>query len=168
MSVLRNFEYYKEEIELALIQNAGVEIELYSIVASMIRESPNTSPLSIRDVSARRKSDISMKFYGQAGFPDFVVLAREKDSNAKLYGCIEVKMPTVSLDGNDEQLNGHIQSFKKVLYTNGNRWIFFENDIKNVLFDIELGDINKSQILWKSQKYWDDLLRCMAQIKWDL
>ena len=27
MSVLRNFEYYKEEIELALIQNAGVEIE---------------------------------------------------------------------------------------------------------------------------------------------
>ncbi len=39
MSVLRNFEYYKEEIELALIQNAGVEIELYSIVASMIRES---------------------------------------------------------------------------------------------------------------------------------
>ena len=89
MSILRNFEYYKEEIELALIQNAGVEIELYSIVASMIRESPNTSPLSIRDVSARRKSDISMKFYGQAGFPDFVVLAREKDSNAKLYGCIE-------------------------------------------------------------------------------
>lgn len=153
MSVLRNFEYYKEEIELALIQNAGVEIELYSIVASMIRESQNTSPLSIRDVSARRKSDISMKFYGQAGFPDFVVLAREKDSNAKLYGCIEVKIPTVSLDGNDEQLNGHIQSFKKVLYTNGIRWIFFENDIKSVLFDIELGDINKSQILWKSQKY---------------
>lgn len=68
MSVLRNFEYYKEEIELALIQNAGVEIELYSIVASMIRESQNTCPLSIRDVSARRKSDISMKFYGQAGF----------------------------------------------------------------------------------------------------
>lgn len=92
----------------------------------------------------------------------------KKDSNAKLYGCIEVKMPTVSLDGNDEQLNGHIQSFKKVLYTNGIRWIFFENDIKNVLFDIELGDINKSQILWKSQKYWDDLLRCIYQIKWDL
>lgn len=45
---------------------------------------------------------------------------------------------------------------------------FFENDIKNVLFDIELGDINKSQILWKSQKYWDDLLRRMDQIKWDL
>lgn len=45
---------------------------------------------------------------------------------------------------------------------------FFENDIKNVLFDIELGDINKSQILWKSQKYWDDLLRCIYQIKWDL
>ena len=38
MSVFSNYEDYKEEIELALIQNACVEIELYSIIASMIRE----------------------------------------------------------------------------------------------------------------------------------
>ena len=39
MSVAREFDDYKEEIELAFIQNACVEIELYSIIASIFRES---------------------------------------------------------------------------------------------------------------------------------
>ena len=35
----RIFSDYKEELELALIQNCAVECELYSIVASVLRES---------------------------------------------------------------------------------------------------------------------------------
>ena len=77
MSIARNFDDFKEEIELAFIQNACVEIELYSIIASVIRESNNKQKLSIRDVSSRRKSKISEKFYGSSGFPDLV-------SNGKL------------------------------------------------------------------------------------
>ena len=39
MSIARDFDDFKEEIELAFAQNACVEIELYSIIASVIRES---------------------------------------------------------------------------------------------------------------------------------
>ncbi len=52
LAVYNNFEDYKEEIELSCAQNHGVEIELYSIIAAIIREyCPN---ISLRDVSARR------------------------------------------------------------------------------------------------------------------
>ena len=50
MSIARDFDDFKEEIELAFAQNACVEIELYSIIASVIRESKNKQKLSIRDV----------------------------------------------------------------------------------------------------------------------
>lgn len=52
MPLYNDFNVYKEEIELSCAQNYGVEIELYSIIASIIREyCPN---ISLRDVSARR------------------------------------------------------------------------------------------------------------------
>lgn len=166
MSLFRNFEYFKEEIELAFIQNACVEIELYSIIASIIRESNNKCKLSVRDVSNRRRTNISEKFYGDSGFPDYVLLAREKASNASQYGCIEVKMPTVGLDINDIQLNGHIQSFRKVIYTNGIRWIYLENCKDNVDFDITLGSMQGNRIVWNSKKDWDNLLAEIDSIKW--
>ena len=52
MAVYNNFEDYKEEIELSCVQNHGVEIELYSIIAAIIRECCHD--ISLRDVSARR------------------------------------------------------------------------------------------------------------------
>ena len=104
MSIARDFDDFKEEIELAFAQNACVEIELYSIIASVIRESKNKQKLSIRDVSSRKRSEISAKFYGLSGFPDFVLLERKKDQDAVIYGCIEAKMPTIALGDNDEQL----------------------------------------------------------------
>lgn len=166
MSVSRIFDDYKEEIELALIQNACVEIELYSIIASIIRESKNPCKLSVRDVSTRKRTEISLKYYGNSGFPDFVLLEREKSYNVAKYGCIEVKMPTISLDKNDTQLNGHIQFFKKVIYTNGIRWQFYEDSNKNIKFDIVLGDMKNGQIVWKPESYWDELLEEIDTIKW--
>lgn len=166
MILFRNYEYFKEEIELALIQNACVEIELYSIIASIIRESKKQCYLSVRDVSNRKKTDISKRYYGNAGFPDFVVLSREKNSNAKIYGCIEVKMPTKPLlDATDKQLKGHIKSFGKVLYTNGIHWKFFDNN-EDKLFDISLGNIQGNEIVWLPQENWDELLEKIDNIKW--
>ena len=105
MSFFREYQNYKDEIDLALIQNGCVEIELYSIIASLIRESQNKCNLSVRDVSNRRKSPVSEKFYGNAGFPDFVILNREKDpDNITIYGCVEAKMPTIELNKKDEQI----------------------------------------------------------------
>ncbi len=165
MSVFRDFEHFKEEIELAIIQNACVEVELYSVVASMIRESENKCKISLRDVSSRRKTKISEVYYGASGFPDFVVLERKKMANARQYGCVEIKMPTVPLETQGPQIQGHIQSFDKVLYSNGIRWIFLEKN--KVLFDITLGNIQGESILWNSKDAWDALLEEIDSIKWD-
>lgn len=37
-------------------------------------------------------------------------------------------MPTRALDDNDAQLLGYIKSFKKVIYTNGLNWKFFNGN----------------------------------------
>lgn len=166
MSKFRNYDYYKEEIELALIQNACVEIELYSIIASMVRESENPCRLSVRDVSARRRSGISERFYGKAGFPDFVLLKREKTANADICGCIEAKMPSVSFESVHEQLEGHMQSFQKVLFTNGIRWVFMDGSMENVSFDIALGTIGNGKIRWNTEDKWRDLLIKIDSIAW--
>lgn len=163
MPSFRDYEYFKEEIELALIQNSCVEIELYSIIASILRQSENKCKLSVRDVSSRRKTDISKRYCGDKGFPDLIVLAREKDSNAEIYGCIEAKMPTVQLI-KDEQLNAHIKKFSKVIYTNGIRWIYFEE--KDICFDITLGVMQGNKIFWKSHDNWDNLLNEIDNIEW--
>lgn len=169
MSFFGEYSRFKDEIDLALIQNGCVEIEPYSIIASLIRESKNGCCLSVRDVSNRRKSDISKRFYGNAGFPDFVILNREKDqNNITVYGCIEVKMPTIELNKEDEQIRGHKQSFDIVLYTNGIRWILFDNG--KTLFDITLGEIIKDnkryRIKWYGQEKWEALLERIDNIEW--
>lgn len=56
MPIARDFEDFKEEMELAFVQNACVEIELYSIIASIFRESKNKQKLSVRDVTSRKRS----------------------------------------------------------------------------------------------------------------
>ena len=164
MSIARDFDDFKEEIELAFAQNACVEIELYSIIASVIRESKNKQKLSIRDVSSRKRSEISAKFYGLSGFPDFVLLERKKDQDAVIYGCIEAKMSTIALGDNDEQLLGHIKSFGKVIYTNGLNWKFFNDNEK--CFDIELGSIEEGKIKWNEKRNWENLLKEIDNITW--
>lgn len=170
MSFFRDYQNYKDEIDIALIQNGGVEIELYSVIASIIRESNNGRYLSVRDVSNRRKTEISKAYYGEAGFPDFVLLNREKDPNkpVTIYGCVEAKMPTIELNEKDEQIQGHIKSFKKVLYTNGIRWILFDEG--EISFDITLGEIIKdnkgNEIKWYEQEKWNELLDKIDHIEW--
>ncbi len=165
MTIFRNFENYKKEIKLASIQNACVEMELYSIVASLIRESKNKCKLSIRDVTSRRKTKISEKYYGESGFPDFIVLD-QKFEKPEILGCIEIKRPSIAIDENDTQIKGHLKSFKRVIYTNGIVWLFrgFNDDTSR---DIILGTKTKNkEIEWKEQKSWDDLLRKIDTLKW--
>lgn len=77
MSISKDYNDYKDEIELALIQNSGVEIELYSIIACILRESSRGREISLRDVSHRRTTTVSERLKGDSGFPDFVVLSRK-------------------------------------------------------------------------------------------
>ena len=125
----------------------------------------DTTKLSIRDVTSRRKTKISEKYYGESGFPDFIVLEQNFDKS-EILGCIEIKRPSIAIDENDSQIKGHLKSFKRVIYTNGIVWLFrgFNDDTSR---DIILGTKTKNkEIEWKEQKSWDDLLRKIDTLKW--
>ncbi len=161
----RIFKDYKDELELALIQNSAVECELYSIIASVLRESESGREVSLRDVSARRTTQNSVYLKGEAGFPDFVVLKREKIKNAPILGCIEIKKPDVELK-RTEQISGHINSYSKVIYTNGLMWQFFNK--KELVIEISVGEyvVSEETIKWKSNTEWFKLLEQIDNFKW--
>lgn len=166
MSISRLFSDYKDEIELALTQNAIVECELYSIVANVLRDCAQGSTISLRDVSVRRESEISKPLKGSGGFPDFVVLGREKSQGAPLLGCIEIKRPFVSF--NQEQLKGHIQSFPRVLITNGLLWRLYKPKSEEIDWEIYLGKtVNNSKIEWNPNKEWYTLLQHLDETEWN-
>lgn len=166
---MRDFKVYKEEMELALMQNACVESELYSIVACIIRKGKQGSFISLRDVSRRRKStsvNNSNRFSGESGFPDFVVLERVKKKDAEILGCIEIKRPPINLDNDKNQLQGHVKSFIKVLYTNGLEWRFYDRSGENKEWTIELGQYKKSKIVWDKDEKWKELLEELDEVVW--
>lgn len=170
MSLARNFEEYKQEIELSCIQNRGVEIELYSIIACIIRESDQGKEISVRDVSNRRNSGshpFIKNYKSDSGFPDFIILERKKDSNVRILGCIEAKMPSVFLNLDNDQIKDYLNYFNKVIYTNGIEWMYFEN--KDKVFDVSLGEMidkNSLKIKWGQEKTWNNLLKRIDEIEW--
>ena len=103
MMVENYFDTYKEELELVDTQNR-VELDLYSIIANLIRSAKSAKHISLRDVSGRRETDFSRKYMGDSGFPDFVVRSREKSNTAKIFGAIEIKYISENLDKQDQLL----------------------------------------------------------------
>lgn len=172
MAIYDSFEDYREEIELSCVQNHGVELELYSIIAAVIRE--YCLNISLRDVSARRRiQNDSFDLEGIGGFPDFVVLERVLSESKKL-GCIEAKNTYEIFEDHVEQINHHLQSFGKVLYTNGLEWRFFDstNELKNWSVVIgyrdgeKLTERKKNPINW-IEDGWEDLLTHIKGIQWN-
>ena len=146
MSLANDFEQYKRELKLIKDQNP-YECELYSIIACVMRDRKSSREISIRDVSGARLSKrlCTRNFYGKSGFPDFVILSlqyragKQIDENnlrdGGVLGAIEAKHinevidnPEQSKTKNINQLKNHIKYFKKVIYTNGLVWQFYESD----------------------------------------
>lgn len=129
------FKDYIREIELIKKQNY-VEQDLYSVIASVMRERENIKKLSLRDISNRRRTGADNEkekiFYGIDGFPDFVILSEDFVCNdpckEKVLGAIEIKYVGSHLKDikDNMQLKGHILWFNKVLYTNGLEWKYYE------------------------------------------
>ncbi|GAA0084871.1 hypothetical protein UT300007_13100 [Clostridium sp. CTA-7] len=170
VSLANNFTLYKDEIELIQAQNR-VECDLYSVIAYIIRESKQGGDISLRDVSVRRKTDFSRPFKGDAGFPDFVIRTREKSENAAILGAVEIKYIGLDLDWEDyiEQLNGHIDFYKQVIYTNGIEWRFYNLDEfrnKKRIWKVTLGKFDKEVIIWNNKEKWQDLLKKLDNITW--
>lgn len=167
MSVYNNFKDYQDEIELAIKQNGFVEVELYSIIANIIREGTNGSKISLRDVSKRTRTGISERYYGDGGFPDFVVLERSKKSDADKLGCVEIKALHRKMNYKiQQQIKGHLDTFKRVLYTNGLVWCFYEENME-AEWSFVLGNYNNGKIIWnEDEECWNSLLKKLDSINW--
>lgn len=174
MSLANNFVEYKEEINLILAQNT-VEVELYSIIACVIRERENSVNISLRDVSTRRKTDFSSMFKSGSGFPDFVVLSKNfdkyKPDEKEILGAIEAKGVSTDPLVKSDQLRYHIKYFKNVIYTNGLEWQFYKSDgeanNESPEWIIVLGKINGEIISWETDdKKWKELLNKISAIEW--
>jgi len=166
--MLKNyFDTYKDELELIDSQNR-VELDLYSIIAFVLRFSKSSNVVSIRDVSGRRGSEFSKIFIGNSGFPDFVVRSREKSNTAKILGAVEIKYISENLDDQKHfnQLSGHINSYKKVIYTNGLEWRFYSDSLAQEESPIVLGEYTNGNIIWNTEKEWHNLLKKLDAISW--
>ncbi|MDM8534302.1 hypothetical protein QUF55_06305 [Clostridiaceae bacterium HSG29] len=143
-------EEYMREITLMRKQNY-TEYDMYSVIASLMRERENIKKLSLRDVNRRQgHTKRGRIFYGLSSIPDLVILDIEfvnsenwLDDFGNVYGCVEIKNCDAklfsakkilkqleemsrNLTSEEEQLLGEILWYKKVLYTNGLHWILFE------------------------------------------
>lgn len=170
VSSTNDFAIYKEELELIRAQNK-VECDLYSVIALVVRASQDGKNISLRDVSVRRKTDFSKAFIGASGFPDFVIRERKKDKNTAILGAIEIKYIDIDLEKHMKQLEGHISSYKQIIYTNGIDWRFYRledpiNKKYKRIWKVVLGEIVKKEIVWSSDENWQDLLNELDDIKW--
>lgn len=112
-------------------------------------------------------SKLSKNLEGEAGFPDFVVLEREKSRDAAKYGCIEAKRPYDNMEIT-EQIEGHLSSYGKVIYTNGLVWKFYKEKKENEKVYI-VGSIkskNKQAIIWEPVDNWYKLISFLEDWDW--
>lgn len=111
-------------------------------------------------------SKLSKNLEGEAGFPDFVVLERKKSRDAAKYGCIEAKRPYDNMEIT-EQIEGHLNSYGKVIYTNGLIWKFYKVKEKPVK-EFCLGCIdpdNQDSVIWEPVDNWYKLMSFLEDWK---
>ena len=112
-------------------------------------------------------SKLSKNLEGEAGFPDFVVLERKKSRDAAKYGCIEAKRPYDNMEIT-EQIEGHLNSYGKVIYTNGLVWKFYKEKKENEKV-YTLGSIkskNRQAIIWEPVDNWYKLMSFLEDWNW--
>lgn len=195
MSLANNYDDFKREIDLIIKQNPS-EFELYSIVVSILRERENTKNLSIRDVS--RLNQIYNRQYqtdrmykmedSKYGAIDFLIMEPEysysKRNKKCILGAIEIKAVYSKLDSEKErkvQFAKSLETFGKLLYTNGIEWRFYEYNKDSgeitLIWDEVLGEYcfsekndkisDKDEIVWEDVSHWYSLLNKLSKTKWE-
>ena len=112
-------------------------------------------------------SKLSKNLEGEVGFPDFVVLERKKSRDAAKYGCIEAKRPYDNMEIT-EQIEGHLSSYGKVIYTNGLVWKFYKEKKENEKVYIvgRIKSKNKQAIIWEPVDNWYKLMSFLEDWDW--
>ena len=112
-------------------------------------------------------SKLSKNLEGEAGFPDFVVLERKKSRDAAKLGFIEPTRPYDNMEIT-EQIEGHLNSYGKVIYTNGLIWKFYKVKEKPVK-EFCLGCIdphNQDSVIWEPVDNWYKLMSFLEDWNW--
>lgn len=192
-----DFKEYKRELDLIVRQN-NIELELYSYIANIIRGCENIKKLALRDVSSMGKQkDYQEYFKCERGFPDFIIAdtsfsSADPESIAikKLYGCIEAKVINIDLDKeintkeknkdnkiipvDKNQFHSELKKFRKLIYTNGIEWRYYEldyyNNTTNYIWSVTLGKYADNAIKWcddADEKY-KKLIKNLNEIKWEI
>ena len=125
---------YKREMD-KVIKQAPLEVGIQTLVYNLLNDIIINKNLSLLIVSTATQTD---NFKGLGGVPDLVVASKnydyyddevKKGNNKGLYGCVEVKATYNDLNSKLEyfkQISGDILTYKKVLYTNGIVWRYYE------------------------------------------
>lgn len=138
------FYEYELELRLAFLQHPkdSREEEVYSVILSLLREVYSKKiykerVFSIRDIhqSPPVRRDV---LYGKSGYPDLAIYSqRLKDDTdseelEKIFGVVEAKAIGGTYKRDREHILGEIEYYKKVLYTNGLLWVFYNEYEKKV------------------------------------
>ena len=187
------YDDYKSEIELIMRQNP-LECELYSLIATILRNTMKGKDFSLRDVSGlKNKSDsinpksrmykgtnIEGDFYGAS---DFLVIDKKyrysSGNQNNIYGCIEIKALYLDVEKarkySMSQFEGELNSFNKLIYTNGLKWEFYNTEYEGSIMSFELGKYvlnnaevisDKDCIIWKEESAWNVLIEYIKNIRW--
>lgn len=153
---------YKREMD-KIIKQAPLEVGVQTLVYNLLNDIIINKNLSLLTISTATQTDT---FKGLGGVPDLVVASKnydyhndkvKKGNNKGLYGCVEVKATYNGLDSKLEyfkQIFGDILTYKKVLYTNGIVWRYYELNIDDINYIIQ----EKKEVFYEKIKAVIDIL----------
>lgn len=138
------FSEYELELRLAFSQHPkdNREEEIYSLILSIMRnvyceKIYDEKVFSIRDIhqSPPVRRDV---LYGKSGYPDLAIYSQKlKDDTdwgdlENILGVVEAKAIGGTYKRDSEHILGEIDHYKKVLYTNGILWVYYNKKEKPV------------------------------------
>lgn len=178
-----SFEDYVNEIELVAKQ-FPYECDLYFLITYLLRGCSWNNRYVIRNISDGRKSlkvhsDLFMSVVeGESekellGFPDLAIVPLEFDKNISakkdVNAVVEIKTINNKLKVTN-QLVCQINTFSKVIYTNGLKWKFYcktsDHQERMTTFEIELGTCDQNwEITWNlnARDKWCILLKTLEE-----
>lgn len=162
------FSEYELELRLAFLQHPkdSREEELYSLILSLMRNVYSKKIyedriFSIRDVhhspKVRRET-----LFGISGYPDLAIYSQklkdDTDSKEfdKIFGVVEAKAIGGTYKYDEPHIVGEIQYYKKVLFTNGILWVYY-NEYEKKVNSLESDYIWKINLLVEERNEYAEL-----------
>lgn len=180
---------YKNKL-FNIVMKSVFEDGIYTIIENVLEIIQDMDKMAIININRASSKANETRFIGNGGVPDLLVVSDDFEyctnkfkfeKQGIIYGCVEAKAPSVDIDSDTNQIKGHIETYKKVIYTNGLTWKFYDyqksnfkeyrniylaykGDIVIKSFDKRTGVFNKD---WIKKEKFGELLYELAKINWE-